>query len=150
MLLPNRECRPSGNGPSGSARQSFEFTADTKRFRRPGLGSEGRDSGGRQILWPVLWALHMTRFSTLRSRLGDWVHFVGLSARLVGGRRFCIAPLLTLLWPAFQALRLLMGWQESVFEPSSVQTVLVGFPMIILAIGLGVRIIADEMDRRTL
>ncbi len=92
----------------------------------------------------------MTRFSTLRSRLGDWVHFVGLSARLVGGRRFWIAPLLTLLWPAFQALRLLMGWQESVFEPSSVQTVLVGFPMIILAIGLGVRIIADEMDRRTL
>lgn len=92
----------------------------------------------------------MTRFSTLRSRLGDWVHFVGLSARLVGGRRFWIAPLLTLLWPAFQALRLVMGWQESLFEPSSVQTVLVGFPMIILAIGLGVRIIADEMDRRTL
>jgi len=78
------------------------------------------------------------------------MRFVGLSARLISGRRFWIAPLLTLLWPAFQALRLLMGWQDSAFEPSSVQTVLVGFPMIILAIGLGVRIIADEMDRRTL
>jgi len=92
----------------------------------------------------------MTKLLILRGRLGDWVRFVGLSARLIGGRRFWIAPLLTLLWPAFQALRLLMGWQDSVFEPSSVQTVLVGFPMIILAIGLGVRIIADEMDRRTL
>ncbi len=92
----------------------------------------------------------MTSRSTLRSRFGDWMRFVGLSARLVGGRRFWIAPLLTLLWPAFQALRLLVGWQESAFEPSSAQNVLVGFPMIVLAIGLGVRIIADEMDRRTL
>ena len=92
----------------------------------------------------------MTMLTTFRSRFGDWVRFVGLSARLIGGRRFWVAPLLTLLWPAFQALRLLMGWQESAFEPSSAQTVLVGFPMIILAIGLGVRIIADEMDRRTL
>ncbi len=90
------------------------------------------------------------RLSILRARLGDWFRFVGLSARLIGGRRFWIAPLLTLLWPAFQAVRLLIGWQPSAFEPSSVQTVLVGFPMIVLAIGLGVRIIADEMDRRTL
>ncbi len=92
----------------------------------------------------------MTRPFTLRSRLGDWIRFVGLSARLIGGRRFWIAPLLTLLWPAFQAFRLVVGWQQSAFEPSSVQTTLVGFPMIVLAIGLGVRIIADEIDRRTL
>ncbi len=92
----------------------------------------------------------MTRLSIFRSRLGDWIRFVGLSARLIGGRRFWIAPLLTLLWPAFQAFRLVVGWQPSAFEPSSVQTTLVGFPMIVLAIGLGVRIIADEIDRRTL
>jgi len=92
----------------------------------------------------------MTRSTTFRSRLGDWIRFVGLSARLIGGRRFWIAPLLTLLWPAFQAFRLVVGWQPSAFEPSSVQTTLVGFPMIVLAIGLGVRIIADEIDRRTL
>ncbi len=92
----------------------------------------------------------MTRLSIFRSRLGEWLRFVGLSARLIGGRRFWIAPLLTLLWPAFQAFRLVVGWQQSVFEPSSVQTALVGFPMIVLAIGLGVRIIADEIDRRTL
>ncbi len=92
----------------------------------------------------------MTRSTTFRSRFGDWIRFIGLSARLVAGRRFWVAPLLTLVWPAFQALRLVMGWQESAFEPSSVQTALVGFPMMVLAIGLGVRIIADEMDRRTL
>ncbi len=92
----------------------------------------------------------MTRSTTFRLRLGDWIRFVGLSARLIGGRRFWIAPLLTLLWPAFQAFRLVVGWQQSAFEVSSVQTTLVGFPMIVLSIGLGVRIIADEIDRRTL
>lgn len=92
----------------------------------------------------------MTASSVFGSRLADFGRLVGLSARLVGGRRFWVAPLLTLLWPAFQAFRLLIGWQVSAFETSSVQTVLVGFPMIVLAIGLGVRIIADEMDRRTL
>ena len=92
----------------------------------------------------------MNRLASYRSRLGGWVRFVGLSARLIGGRRYWVLPLLTLLWPAFQAFRLVIGWQVSAFEPSSVQTVLVGFPMIVIAIGLGVRVIADEMDRRTL
>lgn len=92
----------------------------------------------------------VNRLAVFRSRLGDWIRFVGLSARLIGGRRYWVAPLLTLLWPAFQAFRLVMGWQVSAFEPSSVQTVLVGFPMMVLAVGLGVRVIADEIDRRTL
>jgi hypothetical protein len=80
----------------------------------------------------------------------DRLRLLEISARLVGGRRYWIAPMLTLAWPAFQALRLLVGWQQSQFEPVHVQTALVGFPLIILAIGLGVRVIADEMDRRTL
>lgn len=82
--------------------------------------------------------------------MSDTLRLIVLSARLVGGRRFWIAPLLTLLWPAFQAFRLLIGWQQTVFEPAAVQMALIGFPMIVLAIGLGVRIIADEIDRRTL
>lgn len=92
----------------------------------------------------------MKRPSNLTARMADLGRLVGLSARLVGGRRFWLAPLLVLVWPAFQALRLVAGWQESAFEVSSVQNALVGFPLIVLAIGLGVRIIADEMDRRTL
>lgn len=83
-------------------------------------------------------------------RLRDYGRLVALSARLIGGRRYWIAPLLTLLWPAFQAFRLLVGWQPTAFETSSAQTVLIGTPMIVLAIGLGVRIIANELDRRTL
>ena len=85
-----------------------------------------------------------------REKLSDALRLVGLSARLVGGRRFWIAPLLTLIWTAFQVFRLLVGWQQTEFEPSSMQMALIGFPMIVLAIGLGVRIIADEIDRRTL
>lgn len=81
---------------------------------------------------------------------GDRWRLTVLAARLVGGRRFWIAPLLTLLWPAFQALRLVVGWQDGSFEAVHAQTALVGFPLIVLAIGLGVRVIADEMDRRTL
>jgi hypothetical protein len=86
----------------------------------------------------------------LGDRFRDELRLVGISARLVGGRRFWVAPLLTLLWPAFQAFRLLVGWQQTLFEPAAVQTALIGFPMIVLAIGLGVRVIADEIDRRTL
>jgi ABC-type Na+ efflux pump permease subunit len=80
----------------------------------------------------------------------DRLRLLEISARLVGGRRYWLAPLLTLVWPAFQAMRLLVGWQQSAFEAGHVQTALIGFPLIILGIGLGVRIIADEMDRRTL
>jgi len=39
---------------------------------------------------------------------------------------------------------------EESFEPVHAQNVLIGVPLCILAIGLGVRIIANEMDRRTL
>jgi hypothetical protein len=88
--------------------------------------------------------------NNLFSRLADHLRLVNLSARLVAGRRFWIAPLLPLLWSAFQALRLLVGWQEERFEAEDAQNVLIGLPLVVLAIGFGVRIIAGEMDRRTL
>ena len=73
-----------------------------------------------------------------------------LSAIAVAGRRYWIASLLPLTWVGFQVFRLLVGWREEAFEPASAQNVLIGFPLTILAIGLGVRIIAAEVDRRTL
>jgi len=88
--------------------------------------------------------------SGMRARLADWVRLVRLSAHLVAGRRFWIAPLLPLLWPAFQAFRLLIGWREDRFEAVAAQGTLIGFPLVVLAVGLGVRVIAGEMDRRTL
>jgi ABC-type transport system involved in multi-copper enzyme maturation permease subunit len=57
--------------------------------------------------------------------------------------------LLPLLWPAFEAFRLFMGWRDQGFEEASAQAV-IGFPLAVLAIGLGVRIIAGDMDRRTI
>jgi hypothetical protein len=83
-------------------------------------------------------------------RLRDYGALVALSGRLLGGRRFWLAPLLPLLWPAFQAIRLLVGWRERIFDPVSAQNTLIAVPLVVLAIGLGVRVIAGEIERRTL
>lgn len=84
------------------------------------------------------------------ARLADSFRLVRISAHLVAGRRFWIVPLLPVLWPAFQAFRLLVGWREESFKAVSAQNALIGVPLTALAIGFGVRIIAGEIDRRTL
>jgi ABC-type transport system involved in multi-copper enzyme maturation permease subunit len=73
-----------------------------------------------------------------------------LSARLLTGRKFWIAPLLPLLWIAFQVLSLFLGWRPEDYTPPDAQTVLIGIPLTVLGIALGVRIIAGEIDQRTL
>lgn len=83
-------------------------------------------------------------------RLAAWSRLVHLSARLVAGRRYWIAALPPLLWPAFLAILLLAGTFEQPPTAASAQNLLIGLPLTVLAIGLGVRIIAGEMDRRTL
>lgn len=83
-------------------------------------------------------------------RLGDLLALTRISARLLAGRRFWVVPLLPLLWPAYNAFALLVGWQEGAFYPVSGQNVLIGMPLAVLAVGLGVRVIASEVDRRTL
>ncbi len=79
----------------------------------------------------------------------DYLSLTHLSIQLIAGRRFYITVLLPLLWPAFQAFLLLMGWRETRIEAANVQR-LIGLPLVIYAIGLGIRIIASEVDRRTL
>lgn len=78
------------------------------------------------------------------------MRLVVLSARLIAGRRYWLAPILPLIWPAFQAFRLLVGWRQIAFAEASAQNTLIGLPLMVLAIGLGVRVIAGEMERRTL
>jgi len=85
----------------------------------------------------------------LRGRIKDYVRLTHLSIQLIAGRRFYITVLLPLLWPAFQVFLLLVGWRQSEIEAIDVQS-LIGLPLVIYAIGLGIRIIASEMDRRTL
>ena len=79
-------------------------------------------------------------------QLRPMLRLVHLSAMLIGGRRFWMAVILPLIWPAFQAFRLLVGWRQIAFAEASAQNTLIGLPLIVLAIGLGVRIIAGEMD----
>jgi hypothetical protein len=73
-----------------------------------------------------------------------------LSFRTVAGRRYWIATLLPLIWIAFQIFRLLVGWRPQDFTAADAQNLLIALPLVVLSIGLGVRIIAAEIDRRTL
>jgi len=82
-------------------------------------------------------------------RIKGYLRLTRLSAQLVSGRRFWIAMLLPLLWPALNALWLLLGWREQGLDAEDAQAFM-GFPLAVLAIGLGIRIIAGDMDRRTL
>lgn len=80
----------------------------------------------------------------------DWARLVRLSARLVAGRRFWIAPLLPLAWPVLQVLFVAMNARQASFSPAEAQGNMIGLPLTMLGIGLGVRIIAGDIDRRTL
>lgn len=80
----------------------------------------------------------------------DTLRLVRLAAITLGGRRWYLVPLVPLLWPLLQILRLLVGWQTEAYQPADAQNGLIGVPLAVLAIGLGVRIIAGEIERRTL
>lgn len=72
------------------------------------------------------------------------------AARQLAGRHFWIASLLPALWIGFQLLRLVLRWRDSSYTPADAQNILIGSPLTVLAIIFGVRIIAGEIDRRTL
>ena len=82
------------------------------------------------------------------SRWAD-VGLLRLALLVLAGRRFWVLPLLPLLWLAFHALRLLIGLGEG-FESASAQGALIGLPLTMLAVFLGLRIIAGEIDGRSL
>jgi len=85
-------------------------------------------------------------------RLAGWLRLTLLAARLLAGRQFWIWSLPPMLWVGFQFATLhVPGWrQETNFDPVHAQGLLIGTPLVILAIGLGVRIMAGEIDQRTL
>jgi len=86
-----------------------------------------------------------------RERFVEWLRLIRIAARLVAGRRFWIPVLLPLLWLAFHILRLFIeGWSEGPYESEDAQNLLIGVPLTVLATGLGMRIIAGEIDQRTL
>ena len=86
----------------------------------------------------------------MRERLIDQMRLIHHAARIVAGRWFWLAALLPLLWLGFQYISVILGWRATSYEIVDAQNTLIGFPLAILAAGLGVRVIAGEIDRRTL
>lgn len=66
------------------------------------------------------------------------------------GRRFWLFPLFPLAWPLFQIVLLLTGGNREPFEPLAAQNTLIGMPMAVLALFLGARVIAGEIESRSL
>jgi hypothetical protein len=85
----------------------------------------------------------------LVAALADHLSLLRLSIRVVGGRRFWLAPLFPLPWLVFQYLIGLFG-QRATFSAPDAQNLLIGAPLAALGVGFGVRIIAGEIDRRIL
>jgi hypothetical protein len=86
----------------------------------------------------------------VRDRLIDYALLLKLALRWQLGRRIWLAPVLALGWPAFQAASLLAGWRDGRFAAVDAQNYLLGLPLFVVAIGLGVGIIAGEIEQRTL
>ena len=72
-----------------------------------------------------------------------------LAAVSVAGHRFWLLPLLPLGWLGVCAAATLLGIGGE-FEPMDAQNLLLGLPMTVLAVFLGLRVIAGEVDGRTL
>lgn len=73
-----------------------------------------------------------------------------LAAVAVAGHRFWLLPLLPLLWLAALAGATLIDLHDGDFAPQAAQGTLLGAPMTVLAVFLGLRIIAGEIDGRSL
>ena len=73
-----------------------------------------------------------------------------LAAVAVAGHRFWLLPLLPLAWLLALATSALLGLQQEPFKPEDAQGMLIGVPVTVLAVFFGVRIIAGEIDQRSL
>lgn len=70
------------------------------------------------------------------------------SARLVAGRKFWIVVFLPLLWLVIRAAYIMFGSGEKLGPENA--HYLMSFPLSIVAMGFGIRLIAGEIDSRTL
>lgn len=72
------------------------------------------------------------------------VGFARQAIVLMAGSRWWLLPLLPLAWPIF--VRLLFMFNGETIEPEATQGTLIGIPLAALAIFLGIRVIAGEID----
>ena len=87
---------------------------------------------------------------TIWPRLAADLTLYRLAAVSISGHRFWLLPLLTLVWPLLLAAGTLFGVLDIEFVPASAQNLLIGAPMTALAVFLGLRVIAGEIDGRSL
>jgi hypothetical protein len=85
-----------------------------------------------------------------RRSIGDLLALLVLSLRMLAGRRYWVLPLAPLLWSGSAVLFVALGWREEDYVAADAQNVLISLPLTLVAIGLGVRVVAGEIDRRTL
>ena len=83
-----------------------------------------------------------------RQKIRDRIRSTSLAARLLAGRRFYLVPPVPLLWSAFLALMVVTGGVDEAPGRASAQGTLIGMPLSVLAVFLGVRVIAGEIDSR--
>jgi ABC-type transport system involved in multi-copper enzyme maturation permease subunit len=83
-------------------------------------------------------------------RLRDELRLLRLSAKLLIGKRYWAVPLFALLWPVFIRLMFQFNFIQTAYLPEEAQNGLIGLPLTILGVMLGGKIIAGEIDRRTL
>lgn len=83
------------------------------------------------------------------TKLKTYLQLMIYSGRLMAGKRFWVVIFLPLVWPILQVLFIAVGWTDSKLTPADAHLVM-SIPLSIVAMGLGLRIIAGEIDSRTL
>jgi len=74
---------------------------------------------------------------------------VRLALLVVAGRRYWLLPFATLAWLVFRAIVVVVAGDDAP-EPASAQVSMIGLPLTLLGAFLGIRIIAGEIDGRSL
>ena len=83
-------------------------------------------------------------------RLAARLQLFRLAALIVAGHRFWLLPILPLGWLLALAAASWAGMLGGAFEPAAAQNQLIGLPLTVLAVFLGLRVIAGEIDGRSL
>lgn len=84
------------------------------------------------------------------ARLADLYELLYLSLKLQLGHRFWLYALLPLLWLLFTTFLMFIDNDGGAFAPDDAQNALIGLPVYLLAIVIGMQIISSEVEQRTL
>ena len=85
----------------------------------------------------------------MMDKIKRYLRLMFYSARLVAGRKFWIIIPLPLIWLILKALFIMLGWSNGKLGPESAH-LLMSIPLAVVGMGLGIRLIAGEIDSRTL